>query len=437
MNAPLPPILPFDEYLEATRAFVDPPPFRSKFRAIRWEDLDLPGVEHEWLVKNVITRRELTMIAGASGSGKSFLAIDIAMAISRGVPWFGNRALKGGVVYNAGEGGRGVKKRLRAYRAEHGLSPADPLPFVLLPATIDLYSGGDAAADALIAEVRHWASTFDCPLELIVIDTFSTATPGADENSAKDVGPILDRCARIGAACNSSVMLVHHMNSGGLKPRGHTSILANIDSVLKVEKLEEMDIDKRAIREIEIAKEKDGEAGKKWRFVLPAVEIGRDDEGDPITSCVVRAPNDDGEPGETSKATDAGIKLSPQCEIFLKAVYRAIGDYGEDAPPSLNVPAGTRVVHWKQLCDVFAGMAWEGADEPDDKKRANKISQSMKRHGEKLVQLRIIMRENPYVWVTGRRVRGFARRADTAGEIDDRRGREEPAPVVDNGEAMF
>jgi hypothetical protein len=422
MNA-LPTVLSLEAFIEASRALVEPPPYQSKFSAVRWADLDLPGAEHEWLVKNVITRKERTMMVGASQSGKSFLAIDLALSIARGATWFGNRVLRGGVVYQAGEGGRGIKKRLRAYRAEHGISPADDLPFVLLPATVDLFSGDDAC-EALIAESLHWASTFDCPLELVVIDTLSTATPGADENSSKDIGPVLARCERIAQKTNAAVMLVHHMNSGGQKPRGHTSILANLDSVLKVEKMEEIDNDRRAIREIEIAKEKDGESGRKWRFVLPAVEIGRDAEGEPITSCVVRRPNVDGAPGETARPADAGLRLAPQTEVFLRAVYRALAEHGEDAPFSLGLPRGTRVVKWKTLAEVFAAMAFDGADETDPAKRANKLSQAMKRQGEKLMQQNVIMRENPFVWLTGRKVKGFAKRDDSAG----RRAAEAPEP---------
>jgi hypothetical protein len=432
---PLPQPQTLEEFILTSEPYLRPPPYQSKFRAVRWTELDMPGPEHEWLVKGVITRGERTMMVGASQSGKSFLAIDLAMAIVRGVPWFGAKVRRGGVVYQAGEGGRGIKKRLRAYRIEHGLESQVELPFVLLPAPVDLYAGDDATT-ALIAEAKHWASTFDSPLELVVIDTLSTATPGADENSSKDVGPVLARCERIAQECACAVMLVHHMNSGGQKPRGHTSILANLDSVLKVEKLDEMDVDRRAIREIELAKQKDGESGRKWRFVLPAVEIGKDSDGEAVTSCVVREPNTDGEPGETAKATDAGTRLTPQCEVFLRAIYRALSDHGEDAPPALGLPAGTRVVKWKRLGEVFAGMAFDGADEADPKKRQDKLSQAMKRHGERLMQLNIIMRQNPFVWLTGKKVRGFARRPDSAGNARGEQ-REEPPPPIRMDEPLF
>jgi hypothetical protein len=419
--ADLPRPMTGEEFDAFAAKILAPPPYISKFNARTWAQLEEPGQSHEWLIKGVLTRREVAMMAGPSGCGKSFLSLDLAMAVCRGERWFGQWVRKGGVIYQAGEGKRGLFKRLKAYRRENGIDLSAPLDFVLMPAGLNLYSSEDHAT-AFIHECRHFAATFAAPLELVVIDTFGAATAGADENASRDMGPVLERCVRISEALQAVVLLVHHMNAGGTKARGWTGITANIDSVLGVSRVMTegknqepvMDIDRRQIREMTLVKQKDGEDGKRWRFVLPAVEIGRDEDGDPITSCVVRAPNEEGEPGETAKPTDAGIKLTPQCEVFLRAVYRALSEQGEDAPNELNLPAGAKVVRWKTLGEVFAGMAFDGADEADPKKRQDKLSQAMKRHGEKLMQLRIIMRETPYIWLTGKKVRGFAKRDDIA-----------------------
>ncbi|MFI7996082.1 AAA family ATPase, partial [Acinetobacter baumannii] len=73
---------------------------------------------------------------------------------------------------------------------------------------------------------------FDVPLELIVIDTFNKATPGANENDGKDMGVVLARCDRIRQKTGAHVMLVHHLNAGGTKARGHTSLFANVENVI-------------------------------------------------------------------------------------------------------------------------------------------------------------------------------------------------------------
>lgn len=417
MNAPDPSpfegaIISLEQFEAETAHIFAPKPFVSQFNARAWSDLDAQGEAHEWLIKGVVTRGEVAMMAGPSGCGKSFLGLDLAMAICRGERWFGNWTRKGGVIYQAGEGKRGLFKRLKAYRRENGISLSDPLDFVLMPAALNLYAGDDHTA-AFIAECKHWRSTFSQPLELIVVDTFGAATSGADENASRDMGPVLQRCARISEELNATVLLVHHMNAGGTKARGWTGITANIDSVISVCRLDAkdgqpiIDNDRRHIREFVTTKQKDGEDGKKWRFVLPSIEIGRDQDGDPITSCVVRAPNDDGAPGAIDRPADAGLKLSDQGEVFLRAINRAIETFGEEASPALSLPSGTKVVRWKHVTAAFAAMGFEGETETDPIKRQNKISQAAKRHGERLMSLRVIMRDNPFVWLTGRKVRGF------------------------------
>src|SRR5690606_37475115 len=108
-----------------------------------WQDVDAPGAQYEYLIKGVLTQNEISMLLGESQSGKSFLAIDIDMAVARGVPWFGHRVVRGGVVYQAGESATGVRrKRLPAYRIGNEITD-QRLPFVLLQGPLDLYSGED------------------------------------------------------------------------------------------------------------------------------------------------------------------------------------------------------------------------------------------------------------------------------------------------------
>jgi hypothetical protein len=383
----------------------EPPKFKSRFNAVPWADLDAPGPEHEWLVKGILTRHERSMMAGASQSGKSFLAIDIAMAVARGVDYLGRKTTRGGVIYQAGEGGRGVKKRLRAYRIHHGIPAGEPLPFVLLPSPVDLYAGEDQT-EALIAEIRHWSASFPMPLEMVVIDTLSAATPGANENASEDMSRVLARCERIAAASNAHVMIVHHMNAEGSKPRGHTSIFANLDNVITVTKVDGMrdhSEQKRPIREARVTKQKDGEDGFSWRFVLPQVQLGHDGDGDPITSCVV-APPDMGAMAGVDTETEASIRLSAQGEIMLRAIYAAIDKAGEIPPPELRLPAHVRVVKWKEVSVQFRALSF---DEGDDEATAEAIRKAMERHGTALLKDNVIGRSNPFVWLTGRRVKGF------------------------------
>ena len=219
-------------------------------------------------------------------------------------------------------------------------------------------------------------------------------------------------------------MIVHHMNAQGAKPRGHTSIFANLDNVISIKKIEgRSDLDGRQFREAVVTKQKDGEDGKRIEFVLRRELLGKDAEGDEISSCVIVPPNK-GRMADVDLSTlDPSIKLSPQCESFLRAIYKAIEDHGETPPPSLELPASIKVVRGDKVRAAFELMTFEGDDESDPEKKAAKIRQAMKRHGEWLMSRQIIGRQSPFIWLTGKKVRGFRRPGDaTPAEQPDAEG---------------
>jgi stage III sporulation protein SpoIIIAA len=60
-----------------------------------------------WLIKNVLPDAGLIVLFGASGSGKTFVAIDLAYAIAMGIQWRGNRSKKGRVLDHRRRGRQG------------------------------------------------------------------------------------------------------------------------------------------------------------------------------------------------------------------------------------------------------------------------------------------------------------------------------------------
>lgn len=437
MNAipPIPPIMSFEEF-EAYAWPIIRPPFQSKFGAVPWSERHAPRTaKHEWLVKNMITRGEQGMLVGASQSGKSFLAIGLAMAVARGEPWFGNKTRRGLVVYQAGESAKGVRdKRIPAYERHHGLVDDTSLPFVLLTLPIDLYNS-DADCDALITECEHWKSVFPAfGLELLVIDTFSAATPGADENGSKDVSGIRRRCKKLELALGCTVLLVHHKNAAGTKARGHSSMFADVENVLDVSLVEIKDgkdavplkdANGRKVREVVVAKLKDGEDGKAYRFVLPAVKLGIDEDGDDITSCVIAEP-DMGALGrqDDTERPAAAKKLPTQLFNYLISVRDALEQFGEPAPAGLLLPSSVRVVAKERVGELFASRSFDEADDPDKKKVA--LRQARKRCGETLLARKLIGSHDPYLWLTPAGERISAPKTRKAEGASDVTGNEKP-----------
>ncbi len=148
---------------------------------------------------------------------------------------------------------------------------------------------------------------------MLVIDTFAAAaTPGADENAGKDVGAIRRRCKRIEQELGCAVLLVHHKNASGTKGGGHTSMFGRRERPRHLARHHRAgedrgplkDVNGRKVREAVVTKLKDGEDGVSFRFVLESVRLGIDEDGDPVTSCVVSLP-DMGEVERDAQASTA------------------------------------------------------------------------------------------------------------------------------------
>lgn len=229
-----------------------------------------------WTVRGVLPETGTAAIYGPPGSGKSFLAIDLAVKISSGLPaWFGREIVERDVVYAALEGGRGIQQRTKAWEAANQRG-ADNAKFWL--SEFSLLS--DENIQHLVTAI-----TASCkPGAVVIIDTLAQATAGADENSAQDMGLVLKAAQAISAAVSGLVVLVHHSGkdaSRGL--RGHSALNGAMDAVIAVER-----DNKTGLRSWRVTKMKDADDGARGQFQLDVETLGVDEFGAPITSCAVR-----------------------------------------------------------------------------------------------------------------------------------------------------
>ena len=226
-----------------------------------------------WRIKNVLPDRGLAVLFGASGSGKTFVAIDMAYAIARGVAWRGNRTAKGRVLIVAAEGGKGMSKRLKAYADYYNIDPNEvDIGLLVVPPNFLLSEDVTDLAGAIAASGGA---------DVIIVDTMAQVTPGANENSSEDVGLALGNARALEDATEALIMMVDHSGKDASKGvRGWSGKRAAADAELEALKYE------NGARELRITKMKDGDDGLKWGFRLEMVVVGTDVDGDPITSCV-------------------------------------------------------------------------------------------------------------------------------------------------------
>lgn len=223
------------------------------------------------LIKGLLDQGALSVLYGESNVGKTFVAFDIAFHVAAGLPWAGLRTSKFAVVYVAAEGGGGARRRALALRKHYGEETANTAHLHFHMSGVDLRSRG-ADLDPLIAAVK----SIEEP-GLMVIDTLSRALAGGDENSSVDMGDLVKNIDRLRHETGAHVMVVHHSGKKEERgARGHSLLRAAIDTEIKV-----------ADGQIEVTKQRDMDGSFRRAFSLIPVQLGKDDDGDYVTSCTI------------------------------------------------------------------------------------------------------------------------------------------------------
>lgn len=229
------------------------------------------GAPPAWVVRGVLPAAELAMVYGESGAGKSFLVLDVVMAVARGVPWRGLAVRQGPVIYVAAEGAGGFRKRLAAYAAHSGIDLAT-VPLCVVPECPSLL-GEDGKALAQAIQGAGGAA-------VIVIDTLAQVSAGGNENSGEDMGKVLAHCKLLHRVTGALVVLVHHAGKDATKgARGWSGVRAAVDAEIEVSR-------GVACRTARVTKQKDADDSAVFNFNLCSVMVGADEDGE-ISSCVV------------------------------------------------------------------------------------------------------------------------------------------------------
>ena len=182
----------------------------------------------EPMIANVLDRGTVGLLYGKWGSGKSFIALDWAACIATGKPWQGRTAEQHRVLYLAAEGAHGMKIRADAWETGWRTTIGDD-QFTVLRQAVNLTNYAQVAD---LAALVSWGG-----YGMVVIDTIARCMVGADENSAKDCGQVVDALGRLLEATPDGrgvVLGVHHTGKDGKTFRGSSVFEAGADTVYSV-----------------------------------------------------------------------------------------------------------------------------------------------------------------------------------------------------------
>ena len=222
-----------------------------------------------WLVDKLLPQADLAMLYGGAGSGKSFLALDLAFSVAQGFTFFNRACQQGPVVWVAAEAAGAMALRARAYSRATDQS-LDGLPLWVIEQTPALQQRDDALALA--------RSLVKARPRLIVIDTLAAASAGADENSGQDMNTVLTTCRGLHQATGALVLLVHHAGKDVSRgARGWSGLRAAVQTEWQVDS---SDILRRRLH---VTKQRDAPDGLELAFRLQPVDLDLDG----ASSCVI------------------------------------------------------------------------------------------------------------------------------------------------------
>lgn len=332
-----PPIRPFEEFIEKEwRPYCEPALDGVVF------DGDAPPGPVPMLVQRLIPRAGITFLGGQSGAGKSFVAIDLAVAVATGEAFFGHEVIEAGcVIYVAAEGAASIATRLAAAKKARGIDEKLPVATVTAIGNLSDAKVRREFIRKLEAVAKTLRDRHGVDVKLIIVDTIAAAFSMKDENAAGEVNAVCKAAAELGDAIGAAVLAVAHYGkdaSTGL--RGSSASRAAGESVLAVLAERDETTGRSGNRRLVHAKSRVGEEGPIAAFELRDVTIATGDDGEPLTAGYVAVTTSDaaGQPAKRPRS-ELDITMREFGNAYARLADSVAESAGLDGAPVRKVRA--------------------------------------------------------------------------------------------------
>jgi hypothetical protein len=186
-------------------------------------------VAPEALVENMIYAASTHTITGASKAGKTWTALQIAMAACAGWPFLGLETVPARVLYLSFELSAGM---LRGRMREIHAGTEIPLPTIghdlhVVAPTAEYLPQLDLGTEEGCRELERLVG--ETGAQLVILDTLYRFLPGADPNDNGVMGRIFGRINDLAQRTGAALVLLDHVGKGEqLGPVSHSAIGASV-----------------------------------------------------------------------------------------------------------------------------------------------------------------------------------------------------------------
>jgi AAA domain len=342
-----------------------------------WLD-DIEESNRDWLVWGLIGKREMSAWYGEPSAGKSILVGDLAFHIAHGLPWMGMDVVKTPVAYFAAERAGLVGRRLQGLKSHLKVNGKSDLS--VISGALDIRKPRDTAI--FIAGIKRAGDQAGAPIGLVVIDTYSRALGGGDENGPLDGGAAVANIQKIIDATGGHVLIVHHVgNADDAKGRlrGWSGLNGAIDTSVLVKQPKKDGVviwmvqkendplggERLPPHKVKIRSHKTGAVDAKGNAVTaPYLELLRAGKGE--------GAQDDSEDGDQPFTFREPGELAPPKPFekrALVALAKAIKTHGfVAADDTVGFPDDVPTVSVAQWRDAYEALSTN--DSPDGRRKA-------------------------------------------------------------------
>jgi RecA-family ATPase len=278
------------------------------------------------LVRDLLPKQGLVMISGSPKAGKTFVAMDIMLSIASGQDFWLDRKIskksrEGIIIYISAEGTADFQSRKEAFAIEKNWTKEQisSIRFYDVKATPNLRDTNE------LRKIIKAFTTLGMPIIAIVVDTVHR-TIGGDINDFEEATEYVAACDVLQKEFQTLIVIVHHVGKDREKgSMGSTALIASVDCEIRVEFNEN---DKT--RSISTLNPKIFPlATNFYYFNLKVVTVGKDEEKNDITSCVI------GKDENAMKEVDADkAKKEAQQKAEAAAKYTSAKEGERYATPS-------------------------------------------------------------------------------------------------------
>ena len=272
---------------------------------------DLEGIavpKREWLVEGAIPHRNVTLLSGDGGIGKTLLVLNLFAHIAARMDWLGFKTMQGPVLYLGAEDETDeIHRRLDSVRQEMGVAWGEfcDLHYLSLAGEDALLGDFDKAKNALcptrlferVQDRVHNLDAIAC-----AIDT-SADVFGGEENIRKQVRQFVGLLRGMALKENVSVILLSHPSLTGLASGSGTSGSTAWNNSVRARLYLEADDKDKDARVLKFQKSNYGPKGEPMRLIyrnglfapesLAEVQ-SRDSNAETVFLQLVDAYNNDG-----------------------------------------------------------------------------------------------------------------------------------------------